>query len=149
MHVAFLNVEGKTMMRGYDAILAMFLMSMADFEDIYEEFDSALLPWLPKGLFLVYMVLVTLLLMNLLIAMMGKTYSDIVKAKKEYLRQWAQIVLLIEQTITKDKRKWFRVQYSKPRDEARSGDVESEDSQHQRVLVLRWHMSVSVCALDV
>ncbi len=72
-------------------------------------------------LFVVYMLLVAVLLINLLIAMMGDTYEKIAEAKKgtvctywimslsiltsaEYLRQWAAIILNMEQSLKREER---------------------------------------------
>ena len=38
-------------------------------------------------LFIVYMVLISLLLINMLIAMMGNTYQTVAGVEREYLRQ--------------------------------------------------------------
>lgn len=59
--------------------------------------------YMGKAIFFVYMVIVTLLLINMLIAMMGNTYTLVNETQKEWLRQWAHIVLVIEQTVTPGK----------------------------------------------
>ncbi|XP_022235224.1 uncharacterized protein LOC111083198 [Limulus polyphemus] len=46
-----------------------------------------------------YMALVTILLINMLIAMMGKTYQDIAERRNEWMRQWARIVLVMERGV--------------------------------------------------
>lgn len=40
-----------------------------------------------KIYYVIYMTIVTLLLLNLLIAMMGNTYSSVHESKKEWIRQ--------------------------------------------------------------
>ena len=47
-----------------------------------------------QALFFVYMVLVTLLLVNMLIAMMGNTFSTIASTEKEWQRQVGVFVYL-------------------------------------------------------
>ncbi|XP_067141643.1 transient receptor potential cation channel subfamily V member 6 [Centruroides vittatus] len=81
------------------SIMAMFVMSLSEFGDIYEEFDNTDHPAVAKVLFIVYMALVTILLINMLIAMMGKTYQDIAERRNEWMRQWARIVLVVERGV--------------------------------------------------
>ena len=45
------------------------------------------LQWILQVVFVVYMIMVTLLLVNMLIAMMGNTYSIVNETQKEYFRQ--------------------------------------------------------------
>ena len=52
-----------------------------------------------KGLFIIYMVMVALLLINMLIAMMANTYETVSNQKNEWMRQWAKIIVIIEQGI--------------------------------------------------
>ena len=46
-----------------------------------------------------FLMLVTVLLINLLIAMMSETYTKIAAIKNEWIRQWARIILLLERGI--------------------------------------------------
>ena len=59
--------------------------------------------YIAKILFLVYMIIVTLILMNMLIAMMGSTYQLVRDSEKEYLRKWAKVILAIEHYVSKRK----------------------------------------------
>lgn len=45
------------------------------------------------------MVIVAVLLINMLIAMMGNTYTKIAETKNEWQRQWARIVLVVERGV--------------------------------------------------
>lgn len=47
-----------------------------------------------QGVFVIYIVLVTLLLINMLIAMMTGTFNRVTEAKWEWQRQWASIILV-------------------------------------------------------
>ena len=59
------------------------------------------------------MAIVAVLLINMLIAMMGNTYTKIAETKNEWQRQWARIVLVVERGIPPhDRLKNFN-QYSK------------------------------------
>ena len=49
--------------------------------------------------FVVYMLLVTLLLINMLIAMMTNTYTEVSGNSLEWLRQWSAIILMMEQSF--------------------------------------------------
>ena len=80
----------------YHPLLAL----IGEFADKYGELDYTRHAIVGKLLFLVYMVLVTLLLINMLIALMGNTYTKINAASNEGLRQWARIVLAVEQTVS-------------------------------------------------
>lgn len=50
-------------------------------------------------IFVVYMAIVAVLLINMLIAMMGNTYTKIAETKNEWQRQWARIVLVVERGV--------------------------------------------------
>ncbi|XP_048244960.1 transient receptor potential cation channel subfamily V member 5-like isoform X3 [Haliotis rufescens] len=115
-----------------EAIFGMFAMSVGDFEDLYEDFEVKLqTPFkeLAGILFMAYMIMVTLLLVNMLIAMMGNTYQVISETQKEWFRQWAKIVLVVEQSVTTDERRLQQFKYSQPMADGR------------RALVIRWHQS--------
>ncbi|XP_035213588.1 transient receptor potential cation channel subfamily V member 5-like, partial [Stegodyphus dumicola] len=69
------------------SVLAMFVMSLSEFGDTYEQFHHTAHQNIAKTFFIMYMALVALLLINMLIAMMGKTYQDIAERKNEWMRQ--------------------------------------------------------------
>ena len=112
-----------------DSTMTMFLMSLSQFEDVYDEFDNTDHALLAKVLFLVYMVVVAVLLVNMLIAMMGHTYEDIASRPNEWLRQWARIVLIVERGLVKEKRVDFQAKYSEERD-------------GKRVFISKWQTSL-------
>lgn len=59
------------------------------------------------------MMVMPILLLNMLIAMMGNTYLNITaKSEKEWIRQWAKIVLVLERAFTKESLSKFQDQYS-------------------------------------
>ncbi|CAL1545613.1 unnamed protein product [Lymnaea stagnalis] len=114
-----------------EAILAMFSMSVGDFDDLSSNFNCLNSPFkgLIKVIFVVYMIMVTLLLVNMLIAMMGRTYEEVTNTQKEWFRQWANIVLVVEQTVTTECRREQMIKYSVP-----FGD-------NERALMIRWHQT--------
>jgi transient receptor potential cation channel subfamily V protein 5 len=80
-------------------------------------------------LFVIYMAIVGILLINMLIAMMGNTYTKIAETKNEWQRQWARIVLVVERGVHPRERLLQQRIYSQPMGES------------QRALVLRLNQS--------
>lgn len=81
------------------------------------------------------MVIVAVLLVNLLIAMMGNTYTKIAETKNEWQRQWARIVLVVERGVPPAERLKNLMNYSQPMSDGR------------RALVLRLNMTVIINSL--
>ncbi|XP_069120807.1 transient receptor potential cation channel subfamily V member 5-like isoform X4 [Argopecten irradians] len=111
-----------------ESMLGLFTITVGDFDDVYDTFASSKYPDMLKIVFFVYMIMVTLLLVNMLIAMMGNTYQLVNETQKEWFRQWAKILLVIEQSVTTEQRKILRTKYSQP-------------TKNDRALVIRWHQS--------
>nr|XP_039262260.1 transient receptor potential cation channel subfamily V member 5-like [Styela clava] len=114
MFVIFRGTPHEFFSDWFESIMVMFLMTLGEFQDTYETFDTARNPSAPKVLFLFYMVLVYILLLNMLIAMMGNTFNRIAETQKEWQRQWAKIVLVMEQSVSPSKRKSKQRRYSQP-----------------------------------
>ncbi|XP_022322064.1 transient receptor potential cation channel subfamily V member 5-like isoform X3 [Crassostrea virginica] len=112
-----------------ESIVGMFAMNVGEFEDIYGTFDYSEYPTFIKIIFMIYMIMVTLLLVNMLIAMMGNTYQLVNETQKEWFRQWAKIVLVVEQSVSTEIRSEQRQKYSQP---SADGD---------RIFVVRWHQT--------
>lgn len=110
-------------------MLGVFTMSVGDFEDVAATFPTSRYPTMISIIFLVYMIMVTLLLVNMLIAMMGNTYQLVAETQKEWFRQWAKIVLVVEQSLTNEEKQKFQVQYSQPISDGR------------RAFPIRWYQS--------
>ncbi len=60
------------------------------------------------------MAIVAILLINMLIAMMGNTYTKIAESANEWQRQWARIVLVVERGISPSARHASQGVYSQP-----------------------------------
>lgn len=60
------------------------------------------------------MLLVTMLLINMLIAMMTNTYTDISANSLEWLRQWSAIIMMMEQSFDSQTRLKYQQAYSIP-----------------------------------
>lgn len=142
-YIIFLSFDNPTTPEGIDdsvsnpvpsameSIVAMFLMSLTNFGDYYGTMERTNHEMEGKILFVVFMVIVAVLLVNMLIAMMGNTYQKIAETRNEWQRQWARIVLVVERGVSPMERlKNFNF-YSQPMSDGR------------RALVLRLNMTVS------
>lgn len=99
-----------------ESFIRMFIMSLTEFAVLFEQLEQCELKTIGKITFIVYMLLVTMLLMNLLIAMMTDTYQRVSENHLEYLRQWSAIVLNMEQSFDSETRLQFQRRYSVPLD---------------------------------
>ncbi|ESO84317.1 hypothetical protein LOTGIDRAFT_132455, partial [Lottia gigantea] len=94
-----------------DTIMNLFQMTLGEFK--YETFNYARYVWLTKFEFFIFMILVPILLLNMLIAMMGNTYHNIItKSEKEWRRQWAKILIVLERGFFKKQLLRFQREYS-------------------------------------
>lgn len=92
-------------------IMTLFQMTLGEFK--YHDFDLTRYAILTKLVFVVFMILVPILLLNMLIAMMGNTYQSVIaKSEKEWRKQWAKIVVALEQGFSKTQLKEFHHEYS-------------------------------------
>ncbi|XP_052231546.1 transient receptor potential cation channel subfamily V member 5-like isoform X2 [Dreissena polymorpha] len=92
-------------------IMTLFQMTLGEFK--YHDFDLTRYAPLTKIVFAVFMILVPILLLNMLIAMMGNTYqSVIVKSEKEWRKQWAKIVVVLERGFTREQLRRYHQDYS-------------------------------------
>ncbi|XP_047499811.1 transient receptor potential cation channel subfamily V member 3-like [Penaeus chinensis] len=110
-----------------ESVMQMFIMSLGNFGDIYPSLECTDHEVTGKVLFMIFMAIVALLLINLLIAMMGNTYERIAEMKNEWMRQWARIVLVVERGLSPEDRLRQLLKYSQPMSDGR------------RALVLRLH----------
>nr|XP_019536378.2 transient receptor potential cation channel subfamily V member 5 [Aedes albopictus] len=134
-YIVFLSFKGEEdgdenpMPSPMESIVAMFLMSLTNFGDYYGALDKTEHEGCAKVLFVIFMVIVAVLLVNLLIAMMGNTYTMIAETKNEWQRQWARIVLVVERGVPPSERLKNFMAYSQPMSDGR------------RALVLRLNMT--------
>jgi hypothetical protein len=101
----------------YDSFIMLHMMALNEFSWVVDEFRSTEYPTLARLLFCIYMILVSILLVNMLIAMLGKTYQDIASQPNENLRQWARALLTVERMCSRKTRLGMLDRYSteKPR----------------------------------
>ncbi|CAG9576063.1 unnamed protein product [Danaus chrysippus] len=97
-----------------ESVMAMFLMSLTSFSDYYGAFEQTDHEIAAKLLFVIYMIIVAILLVNMLIAMMGNTYQKIAETRNEWQRQWARIVLVVERGVPPAQRLKQLLAYSQP-----------------------------------
>jgi len=125
------DAESNPMPSPMESIVAMFLMSLTNFGDYYGAMVSTQHEYEAKILFFLFMVIVSVLLVNMLIAMMGNTYQKIAEIRNEWQRQWARIVLVVERSVPPAERLKNFMHYSQSMSDGR------------RALVLRLNMTVS------
>lgn len=95
---------------GY-TIMTLMRMTFGEFD--FFTFDRSRQPALAKLLFFYFMLFVTVLLMNMLIAMMANTYQNISdRSEKEWRRQWAHIIMVLERSVKPSELKKFQDDYS-------------------------------------
>lgn len=123
--------ESNPMPSPMESIVAMFLMSLTNFGDYFGTMERTNHEMEAKFLFVVFMVIVAVLLVNMLIAMMGNTYQKIAETRNEWQRQWARIVLVVERGVAPAERLKNFKHYTQPMSDGR------------RALVLRLNMNVS------
>ena len=79
----------------------------------FEEFNLTRAPWLTKIVFILFMILTPILLLNMLIAMMTTTIEEITrKAEKDWIHQKARIIILLEANLRSKDMIQFRKSYS-------------------------------------
>ncbi|XP_046356888.2 transient receptor potential cation channel subfamily V member 6-like [Haliotis rufescens] len=94
-----------------DTVMNLFQMTLGEFK--YEAFNYARYPQLTKIVFAFFMFLVPILLLNMLIAMMGNTYTQVIsKSEKEWRKQWAKIVVVLERGFSKKQLLKFQQEYA-------------------------------------
>lgn len=73
-----------------DSLLRMFIMTIGEFTVFYRSLSTCPLPIMStigKIIFFIFEIFVSLMLFNLLIAMMTRTYEHIYRTQKEWKRQ--------------------------------------------------------------
>ncbi|KAJ7333646.1 Transient receptor putative cation channel sub V member 6 [Desmophyllum pertusum] len=109
------TVEDNLFTRWFSAGLGLVILSLGEYENLYEQI-----------MFFLFMILGALLIVNMLIAMMGNTYLKVAETEKEWTRQWARIVLATERMLTPKQRLAAQKVYS-----------QSLGSSGERALIMR------------
>ncbi|XP_068746067.1 transient receptor potential cation channel subfamily V member 5-like [Montipora capricornis] len=122
------TVEENLFTRWFAAGLGLIVLSLGEFEELYNQVVTSNSPFRVLGLimFFLFIILGALLIVNMLIAMMGNTYLKVAETEKEWTRQWARIVLATERMLTPKKRLAAQKLYS-----------QSLGSNNERALIMR------------
>uniref|UniRef100_A0A7E4V2A9 Ion_trans domain-containing protein n=1 Tax=Panagrellus redivivus TaxID=6233 RepID=A0A7E4V2A9_PANRE len=111
--------EGTIMYNIGETFIRMFIMSLTEFGVLFEQLEQCELGLIGKITFIIYMLLVTMLLINLLIAMMTNTYTEVSANSLEWLRQWSAIILMMEQSFDPKTRLKYQRMYSIPMEDGK------------------------------
>ncbi|CAJ0936260.1 unnamed protein product, partial [Mesorhabditis belari] len=94
-----------------ETFITLFRASMGGYD--YEEFACANYEGLTKTLFVLYMFVMPIMMINILIAMMGNTYTTVIaQAEKAWRQQYAQIVMVLERSVNREKLAACQLEYS-------------------------------------
>lgn len=94
-----------------DTFMSLLQMSLGDFS--YEINRMSKQPAMTYILFIFFMLIAHVLLLNVLIAMLTRTYQTVInKTEKEWRRQWASIIMIIERAYSREDRLHFQDMYS-------------------------------------
>ncbi|EYC35144.1 hypothetical protein Y032_1135g3668, partial [Ancylostoma ceylanicum] len=94
-----------------ETFITLFRASMGGYD--YEEFACANYEVLTKTLFVLYMFVMPIMMINILIAMMGNTYTTVIaQAEKAWRQQYAQIVMVLERSVGREKLAASQLEYS-------------------------------------
>ncbi|XP_073834263.1 transient receptor potential cation channel subfamily V iav [Musca autumnalis] len=93
--------------------MALFQTTLGDYN--YPDLNQTTYPNLSKTVFVIFMIFVPILLLNMLIAMMGNTYAHVIEqSEKEWMKQWAKIVVTLERAVPQADAKNYLEAYSIP-----------------------------------
>ncbi|CAJ0597219.1 unnamed protein product [Cylicocyclus nassatus] len=100
-----------------EAFIRTFILTIGEFTVLYRNLalcPAKIMNGIGKIVFLIFELGVSILQFNLLIAMMTRTYDTIFRTRKEYKRQWAQVILMLELSLKPQDRLMYLLQYSRP-----------------------------------
>ena len=79
--------------------MSLFKMTLGNHN--HRQLRSARFAWLTLFLFVLFIILVPILLLNMLIAMMGNTYGEVIsKSEREWSRHWAKMLIELERDLS-------------------------------------------------
>ncbi|XP_054273420.1 transient receptor potential cation channel subfamily V member 6 [Macrosteles quadrilineatus] len=111
--------------------MALFQITLGDYN--YAELANTTYPALTKAVFLIFMVLVPILLLNMLIAMMGNTYAHVIEqSEKEWVKQWAKIVVSLERAVNQSDCQQYLQEYS-----IKLGPGDDPSTEQRGVMVIK------------
>ncbi|XP_074036359.1 transient receptor potential cation channel subfamily V iav [Leptinotarsa decemlineata] len=111
--------------------MALFQITLGNYD--YQELGSTTYPAVAKSVFAIFMVFVPILLLNMLIAMMGNTYAHVIEqSEKEWMKQWAKIVITLERAIPQSDAHHYLEEYS-----ISLGPSEDPNTEQRGVMVIK------------
>uniref|UniRef100_A0A0N5AXY8 ANK_REP_REGION domain-containing protein n=1 Tax=Syphacia muris TaxID=451379 RepID=A0A0N5AXY8_9BILA len=131
-----------------ETFITLFRATMSGYD--YEEFGCSNYEPFSKILFVLFMFIMPVTMLNILIAMMGNTYTKvIVQAEKAWKQQYAQIVMVLERSFRKEELAEYQLKYSiSLREEFESGidvrglmvykQTEKTRAQQKRQALYNW-----------
>ncbi|KAF7280410.1 hypothetical protein GWI33_006076 [Rhynchophorus ferrugineus] len=125
------NVNG-TLYHSYSSTwMALFQITLGNYD--YSELMLTTYPGVAKSVFGLFMVFVPILLLNMLIAMMGNTYAHVTEqSEKEWVKQWAKIVISLERAIPQKEAHNYLQEYS-----ISLGPAEDPATEQRGVMVIK------------
>ena len=91
--------------------IGLFHMTLGDYD--YEMLGNTPYPKMAKVVFILFQILIPILLLNMLIAMMGNTYGQVIEsAEKEFLKAWAKVIMSLERSVPQQQCKEYLESYS-------------------------------------
>jgi len=113
------------------SVKSCFFGMLGDFE--VEEYAETTFQTISVSLLIVYVVVVTILLLNLLVAMMGDTYGNIIEdADKQWHLERARIIFAIENEMSATERNLKENRYWTMVDNERYLQAQEVNSDHFR-----------------
>ncbi|XP_017492879.1 PREDICTED: transient receptor potential cation channel subfamily V member 5, partial [Rhagoletis zephyria] len=111
--------------------MALFQTTLGDYN--YPDLNNTTYPNLSKTVFVIFMIFVPILLLNMLIAMMGNTYAQVIeRSEKEWMKQWAKIVVTLERAVPQADAKNYLEAYSIP-----LGPIDDSGYEVRGVMVIK------------
>nr|QDR50962.1 Inactive transient receptor potential vanilloid [Heliconius melpomene] len=111
LYKGFPNVQSTLYSSYYSTWMALFQITLGDYS--YSDLGQTTYPNLAKTVFALFMVFVPILLLNMLIAMMGNTYAHVIEqSEKEWVKQWAKIVVSLERSVSQEDAHRYLQEYS-------------------------------------
>ncbi|XP_043278629.1 uncharacterized protein iav isoform X1 [Venturia canescens] len=111
LYKGFPGVKSSLYSSYHSTWMALFQITLGDYS--YSDLSYTTYPNLSKTVFAIFMVLVPILLLNMLIAMMGNTYAHVIEqSEKEWMKQWAKIVVSLERAVSQQDAHNYLQEYS-------------------------------------
>ncbi|CAL7944538.1 unnamed protein product [Xylocopa violacea] len=111
LYKGFPGVKSSLYSHYHSTWMALFQITLGDYN--YADLGHTTYPNLSKMVFAIFMVLVPILLLNMLIAMMGNTYAHVIEqSEKEWVKQWAKIVVSLERAVSQKDAQNYLQEYS-------------------------------------